>query len=56
MIESSAYPISSVWRFGRDSRHLTIGGKEDLFHERCTITDLQSTRISSGLRVWKGVE
>ena len=43
--KSVVRPISSVWRFGRDSRHLTNRGILDLFHARYTVTNLQRTRI-----------
>ena len=55
VIKSSAHPISSVCRFGRDSRHPMNGGKEDPFHERCTVMNLQRTRrVSSDPGTKKG--
>ena len=44
--ESPAHPIISVWRFGRDLRHLTNGEEEVLFHTNHTVMNLHKTRIS----------
>jgi len=41
VIERSACPISSVWRFGRDSMHLTNGRMAELPHTIYTATNLQ---------------
>ena len=54
VIDSSAHPISRVWRFGRGCRHLINGGKEDLLHGVYTVMILQRTRVSPRPRTKKG--
>ena len=45
-IQSPTHPISSVWRFGKDSKHLANGGEVSQAHETDIVTDLQGTQIS----------
>jgi hypothetical protein len=44
--DTSARCISSVWRFGRDSRHLTNKGIVDFDHRRSIVRNLQRMQIS----------
>ena len=45
VVELLDHPISSVWRFGRDSKHLT-NGKKALLHKKGTVMNLQRIRVS----------
>lgn len=56
VLVSSADPISNVWRFGRDSRHVTNNGMVVAFHGRCTVMNLNRTQISFDLEINKSIE
>ena len=53
--ESSTHAINNVWRFGRDPKHLTNGGRVDTVRERYIVMSLQRARISLDPRK-KGME
>ena len=50
------HPISSVWRFGKDSKHLTNGGEVGLVHTEYIFMNLQRMRISPSPETEKGIE
>ena len=53
----SMHPIISVWRFGKDSKHLTNSGEEvGLVHTEYIFMNLQRTRISPNPGKKKGIE
>ena len=56
ILQSYARPIDSVWRFGRDLRHLMNGEKKAVSHEKCILMNLHRTRISPEPGIKKGTE
>lgn len=52
--KSSNRPISSVWIFGRDCRHLTNEGKLNVLHARPTVMNLRTAQINAGTETKNG--